>query len=230
MSKNILVVAAHPDDEVLGCGGMMAKHIKQGDKVHVVIIAEGITSRDPKRDREKHKVGLETLIQESRVANKILGTTTLDQHEFPDNRLDSVNLLDIIKVIEEAVDRYQPEIVYTHHAGDMNVDHRVAHTAVITACRPAPSRPVKTLLFFEVVSSTEWVPPGSMQPFNPNWFCDITDTLDLKLKAMKAYQSEIRTWPHPRSAEGLEYLARWRGTIVGIKAAEAFMLGRNVER
>ncbi len=229
MPKHILVVAAHPDDEILGCGGMMAKHAKRGDKVHVVIIAEGITSRDPKRDREKHKVALGTLAKESRQANKVLGTASLDLHEFPDNRLDSVNLLDVIKVIEEAVDRYQPEIVYTHHAGDMNIDHRLVHWAVITACRPAPSRPVKTLLFFEVVSSTEWVPPGSSPAFSPNWFCDISDTLELKLKAMKTYQSEIRTWPHPRSIEGLKHLARWRGTIIGVEAAEAFVLGRNME-
>ncbi len=226
--KKILVIAAHPDDEILGCGATMAKHVKHGDEVHVLILAEGLTSRDVKRDRQKHESGFCELYEAAKRANDTLGVSSLTIHDFPDNRMDSLDLLDVTKVIEEYIAKIQPEIVYTHHSGDVNIDHRVIHQAVITACRPVPGHCVKTLLFFEVGSSTEWQPPNSAPYFTPNYFVNVTEEIALKLKALEAYAIEMREWPHPRSLRAQEYLARVRGASVGVKAAEAFMLGRSL--
>ncbi|MDO7788352.1 PIG-L deacetylase family protein [Desulforamulus aquiferis] len=228
MTNKILVIAAHPDDEVLGCGGTIARHSSMGDEVHVVILAEGITSRGEKRFREKFTSQLSELAQAAHNANKILGVSSLTLSNFPDNRMDSLERLDIIKEVETHIDKHKPQIVYTHHFGDVNIDHRRIHEAVVTACRPAPNCPVHTILFFEVPSSTEWQLPGSGPKFEPNWFRNITDTMQLKLEALKEYQCEMRPWPHARSIEAVEYLARWRGASVGVKAAEAFVLGRNI--
>lgn len=225
---NILVVAAHPDDEVLGCGGAIAKHVQQSDQVHILVLAEGATSREITRNREKFQPDLSALAISSRKASQILGVSSLFLDSFPDNRMDSCDLLDIVKVIERAIEKHQPQIVYTHHSGDVNIDHRRIHEAVVTACRPIPNHPVRTLLFFEIPSSTEWQPPSSAQSFSPNWFVDISETLLLKLKALEAYESEIRPYPHPRSVKAVEYLARWRGATVGVQAAEGFILGRNL--
>jgi LmbE family N-acetylglucosaminyl deacetylase len=143
--------------------------------------------------------------------------------------MDSCNLLDVIKVVEQEMEQYQPEIIYTHAPGDLNIDHCRVHEAVITATRPTPTNTVKTVLFFEVASSTEWQIPSSAPAFLPNWFVDISETLNLKLKALESYQSEMRLWPHARSILALEHLARWRGASIGVTAAEAFMLGRNIK-
>ncbi len=228
-NQTVLVVAAHPDDEILGCGATMAKHVKAGDAVHVLILAEGVTSRDDKREKSSRKQALSALAKAAQAANNIIGVTSLTLLDFPDNRMDSVDLLDIIKPIEAMIQKLKPAIVYTHHAGDVNIDHQRTHAAVVTACRPTPKHPVKRLLFFEVASSTEWQPPGSAPPFVPNWFVDVSKTLPLKLKALEAYESEMRPWPHARSIEALEHLARWRGASVGCNAAEAFIVGRSVE-
>lgn len=226
--KRILVFAAHPDDEVLGCGATIARHTAAGDEVHVVILAEGATSRDDKRDRERRQSELTELGKAAKNANDILKVRTLTLHDFPDNRMDSVDLLDIVKILEQHLDIIKPEIVYTHHAADVNIDHQRIHQAVVTACRPQPIQSVKTLLFFEVASSTEWQPAGSAIPFLPNWFVDVSATLAVKLKALQEYECEMRPWPHSRSMESVEYLARWRGGCVGVEAAEAFVVGRNL--
>jgi LmbE family N-acetylglucosaminyl deacetylase len=143
--------------------------------------------------------------------------------------MDTVPLLDIVQDIERVLDRSKPIIVYTHHAGDVNVDHRRVHEAVITACRPQPGQCVRQLLFFETLSSTEWRPSASLPAFEPQWFIDISDTLALKLQAMAAYAPELRAFPHPRSLAAIEHLARWRGASIGLPAAEAFVLGRFIE-
>jgi N-acetylglucosamine malate deacetylase 1 len=228
MSNNVLVVAAHPDDEVLGCGGTIAKHIKQGDQVNVLILAEGVTSRALQRERQKAQPELSKLAEAAHRAHAILGSTTLTLHDFPDNRMDSCDLLDVVKVIELAIKQHQPDIIYTHQQGDLNIDHQVTHQAVVTAARPLPSNQTKRLLFFEVASSTEWQIANAVNYFMPNWFVDISETLAAKLEALEAYASEMRSFPHPRSITALEHLARWRGAIVGVTAAEAFMLGRNL--
>lgn len=226
--NNILVIAAHPDDEVLGCGGTIAAHSQAGDAVHVLILAEGITSREDHRDRDKNSTKLTQLSKSAQEANRLLGAASVYLHDFPDNRMDSIDRLTVIKLIEKFVDKYKPSIVYTHHAGDLNVDHRIIHEAVVTACRPALGNSVNTLLFFEIASSTEWQTSYSAPPFTPNWFVDISSTLNIKLKALEVYNSEMRDWPHPRSLKGVEYLARWRGGSSGLDAAEAFILGRKI--
>jgi LmbE family N-acetylglucosaminyl deacetylase len=225
---NVLIIAAHPDDEVLGCGGTIAKHVENGDEVHVVILAEGVTSRDLRRERESRAGELSQLAQAAQEAGRILGVQSVELHDFPDNRMDSVDLLDVVKVVETAIDRYKPDMVYTHHAGDVNIDHRIVHQAVVAACRPLPGQCVKTLLFFEVPSSSEWQTPSSAPAFFPNYFVDISDCLNKKLQALEAYRSEMRPWPHPRSMAAVEHLTRWRGATIGIEAAEGFVLGRKV--
>lgn len=225
---NVLVIAAHPDDEILGCGGTIAKHCDDGDEVHVVIMAEGITSRDLDRNRERHAESLSVLARAAQEANAILGVASLVLCDFPDNRLDACDRLELIKVVEGHLDRVRPEFVLTHHAGDLNIDHRRVHEAVVTACRPYPGQVVKSLAFFEVPSSTEWQVPGSAPAFAPNWFVNVTSTLERKREALQAYQQEMRAWPHSRSLEAVEHLARWRGASVGCSAAEAFMLGRRL--
>jgi LmbE family N-acetylglucosaminyl deacetylase len=222
----VLVLGAHPDDEVLGCGGTMAKLAGEGRDVHIALVADGVGSRD--RTSERAAAALERRRKAAREAARILGARTAAFGDFPDNRMDGVDLLDIIRHVEDLIAIHQPEIVLTHHAGDLNLDHRRLHEAVVTACRPQRGHSVRTLLFFEVPSSTEWQPPGSAAPFVPNWFVDISATFALKQKALRAYAMEMREWPHPRSFKGVEALARWRGATVGADAAEAFILGRNL--
>ena len=230
VNKNsVLIIAAHPDDEILGCGGAMAKHSQNGDEVHVVILAEGMTSRDEKRNREERSSDLSTLADTAKKANDIIGVATLYLHDFPDNRMDSVDLLDVVKVVESFIEKYKPSIVYTHHRGDVNIDHTVIHDAVIAATRPQPGHCVKTVLFFETASSTEWRPPQSSISFNPNWFVDISgDALEKKLQALAAYTTEMRPFPHARSVKALDHLAKWRGASIGYEAAEGFILGRQI--
>ena len=228
LKQRVLVVAAHPDDEMLGCGGSIAQHALDSDEVHVLILGEGLTSRRATSDQQKTPAKVSELASCARKANDLLGVSSLQLKGLPDNRLDSVDLLDIIHLIEESIDRFRPEIVYTHYGDDLNIDHRRVHEAVVTACRPVPQGCVKTLLFFEIPSSTEWQIPRETHGFVPNWFNDVSVTLEKKLLALACYESEIRPWPHPRSIKGVEHLARWRGATVGVEAAEAFVLGRAV--
>jgi len=228
MKQTILVIAAHPDDEILGCGGTIARHVAEGDEVHVVILAEGATSRDATRNSKAREQELSDLAQAAHKAKDILGVSSLHLHRFPDNRMDGVELLDVIKVIEGHIWHLRPAIVYTHHAGDLNIDHQITHRAVVTACRPQTGQKVNTLLFFEVPSSTEWQISGSGATFTPNWFVDISEALQQKEEALAAYAGEMRPWPHARSIEAVEHLARWRGATVGAEAAEGFVLGRQI--
>lgn len=225
---SVLVVAAHPDDEVLSCGGTIARHADAGDQVQVLIVAEGATSRQQQRDQGQATEELSALALAAQQAGAILGAQGVELLDLPDNRLDSLDRLDLIKLIEERITRHQPQVVYVHHAGDVNVDHRRLHEAVVTACRPTPGHPVRRLLSFEVASSTEWQPPGSAPAFQPNWFVDISAQWPRKREALAAYASEMRPWPHARSLEALEHLARWRGAQVGVEAAEAFCLLRQL--
>ena len=227
MKSPIAVIAAHPDDEVLGCGGTIARFAKEGHSVHILLMADGESSR----------VGAEQSIEPNlltarnaaaKTACRILGCASVEILNLPDNRLDGLNRLDIIKQIEVFIERYHPSTVFTHHAGDVNVDHCIVHDAVIAACRPQPNHPVKELLFFEIPSSTEWRPPGSAEAFNPNFFVDISTTFDTKIEALHAYETELRAFPHPRSLKAVEVLAQWRGATVGVEAAEAYVIGRKI--
>ncbi len=228
MSRCVLVVAAHPDDEVLGCGATMAKHARRGDRVHVLILSEGITSRGGAPDRSAFGRDLAELAAAARRANDVLGVHALELAQLPDNRMDAVDLLDIVRPVEERVLRIRPQIVYTHFGGDLNIDHVLTHRAVLTACRPLPGGGVDTMLFFEVPSSTDWYVGGQGGGFVPTWFEDVSETLDAKKRALEAYGGEMRPWPHARSLDAVEHLARWRGATVGLGAAEAFVLGRAV--
>ncbi len=230
MSTTVAVVAAHPDDEVLGCGGTLARMANEGASVHVLLMGDGEGSRashsgdpiDPRRIAARNAA--------AEAACRVLGCASVALLALPDNRLDGLELLDVIKHIEVFLQRYRPETLFTHHAGDVNVDHRVVHDAVVAACRPQPDYPLNELLFFEVPSSTEWRPAGSAQSFSPNWFVDISATLPKKLEALRSYETELRAFPHPRSLKAVTALAQWRGATVGVDAAEAFVLGRKLTR
>lgn len=226
--QRIAVVAAHPDDEILGCGGTIARHIASGATVNVLIVAEGATSRSPQRQREENASNLQHLASSARIAHQIVGTSQLTLLDFPDNRLDSVDFLELVKAVETFIDTTAPDTVYTHFPQDLNIDHRLVSEAVQTACRPQPGSGIRKILFFEVASSTEWRMAGPAASFTPNYFVDIEATLGKKLEALAAYSQEMRPWPHARSLEAVEHLARWRGASVGISAAEAYALGRQL--
>lgn len=222
---NVLVVAAHPDDEVLGCGGTIARHAAEGDAVEVAFLADGVTSRSPGGTNDP---GRQRREDAARRAAEILGTGSPRFLGFPDNRLDDVPLLEIVRAVEAVVAEVKPDIVYTHHGGDLNVDHRIAHQAVMTACRPLPGRSERSILAFEVVSSTEWASPWLGAAFRPNRYVAIGAYLERKLEALACYGEELRPFPHPRSAENLRALAQVRGAEAGLENAEAFVIIRDI--
>ena len=223
-AKNVLVIAAHPDDEVLGCGATMAKHAFEGSEVWSLILGEGITSRFSKPGKGTKPL-LKKLWASAEKANRSLGVRRLIQRQFPDNAFDRVPRLEIIHEIESVIEELKPSVVYTHNPSDLNIDHQLCSEAVQTACRPIPGHPVKRVLAFEVVSSTEWRFGGG-DPFRPNVFVDVARFLSRKLDAMKHYAGELRPFPHARSLENLEALAKFRGAQSGVLAAEAFCLLR----
>jgi LmbE family N-acetylglucosaminyl deacetylase len=219
MSKTVLIVVAHPDDEVLGIGGTAARHALSGDEVHVIIVAEGLTSR-----AEDAGEGLGALHHAAGEAATILGCEPPILLGLPDNRLDTLALLDVIKPIETIINELQPAIVYTHTGSDLNVDHRVVHQAVVTACRPLPGSSVTCLYAFETVSSTEWATMDIGPAFKPTRYVNISVTLDRKMKALACYAAEMRQFPHARSMESVEALARLRGSQAALHAAEGFQV------
>ncbi len=226
MKKHILVVAAHPDDEILGCGGTIARLIKKEYEAHLMILGEGVTSRDEKREKLRRKKEIEALKQQVRKANDLIGVNKIFTYDFPDNRFDEVPLLDIIKVIEKIKVKIRPDIVYTHHKNDLNVDHQITFNAVLTACRPLKGETVKEIYSFEVPSSTEWNYPYT---FSPNVYIDISSTLDQKIKALGVYETEVRKFPHPRSKESVKNIAKRWGSIVGLDYAEVFEVIRIIK-
>jgi len=227
MKKTVLVVAAHPDDEVLGCGGTIARHAAAKDEVHILILAEGATSRDADRRVADRRVEIERLRGAARRAAKALGARPPIFGGLPDNRMDSLDLLDVVKIVETTVARVRPTILYLHHAADLNVDHRIAHQAGLTACRPLPGSTVGAIRAFETPSSTEWAGPAAL--FRPSQFVGIARYWKAKLAALEAYGAEMRDYPHARSIEAIEALARWRGASAGLPMAEAFEVVRAIE-
>ncbi|MFX0100552.1 MAG: PIG-L deacetylase family protein [Candidatus Hodarchaeota archaeon] len=223
--KRVLIVAAHPDDEILGCGGTIAKLLKEGDEGYTLILGEGITSRDDSRDAEKRKGEIEKLKKSAMRANKILGIKEVFFCDLPDNRFDTIPLLDIIKIVENFKKRIEPNVIFTHFSSDLNIDHRITHDAVLTATRPLPSESVKEIYSFEILSSTEWRFP---QKFSPNVFYNIESTINLKIDAMKEYSLELAEYPHPRSLDGIRINAKSWGMKVGIKYCEPFTLIRKI--
>lgn len=226
-NTTILIVVAHPDDEILGCGGTIARLAREGHNVYIAILGEGVTSRFKQREQADQAM-VEALHSRSREAADLLSVKDLLLYNFPDNRFDTVPLLDIIKTVEKLINRLQPQVVYTHHGGDLNIDHAITHRAVMTATRPVQNCPVKEIYAFEVPSSTEWA-FGQFHPaVQPNVFVDISATLETKIQAMQLYESEARDFPHPRSSEALRAIARRWGSTVELEAAEAFELIRLV--
>lgn len=224
---NVLVIAAHPDDEVLGCGGTMRRLANEGHAVHIAILGEGITSRYDKREQADPALIKQLQAKSRKVAN-LLGAKDVSLHSLPDNRFDSVALLDVVKLIEDLVTKIQPAVVYTQHGGDLNIDHVVTYRATLTATRPMAGCPVKAVYGYEVASSSEWAFQQFSPAFQPSMFVDIGATLETKIQAMQAYESEARPFPHPRSPEALRAIAQRWGSVVGLPAAEAFQCVREI--
>ncbi len=219
---NILAVVAHPDDEVLGCGGTLIRHSRRRDSVYVCILGQGVESRNFTELRKIRE--LANILKSAKEASLVLGVKKTFQYKYPNNRLDSVHLLDVTKTVEGVIEAVKPEIVYTHYRDDLNIDHQVTYRAVMTACRPIGTNRKINICCFEVPSSTGW----QRRPFNPNLFVDITRYMNLKIEALLKYKSEIRKPPHPRSTEGIKNLAIYRGTQAGMKYAEGFEIIRCV--
>lgn len=219
--STVLVIAAHPDDEILGVGATIAKHVKNGDVAYALILGEGQTSRTETREETDLSV-VEKLHEDSLNASKIIGYTEIFFENLPDNRFDRIDLLDIVKVVEKYVSKIKPDIIYTHHRGDLNVDHQYAYRAVMTATRPLSCCPVKEIYCFETVSSTEWNFAYKDEAFTPNVFVDVEDTFEKKIEAMKKYDSELGEFPHPRSIENLKICAKRWGAVTGRNYVEAF--------
>ena len=226
--KNVLVIAAHPDDEILGQGGTVRRLADEGVCCRAVIIAEGLTSRAGKRD-DVDRSELRRLQADARASAEIVGYKSIEFCELPDNRLDGMELLEVIKTVSEYIEKYKPDTIFTHHHGDLNIDHRIVCEAVMTACRPVKEYSVDRIYAFETPSSTEWN-YAYENAFRPNVYFDVSKTVQAKINGMKCYSSESAVSPHPRSPEALLALAEYRGSNVGVKYAEAFMLLREVIR
>ena len=224
MKKIALVIAAHPDDEILGCGATLAKMARTGYSVHSVIVSEGITSRKSKDSKKQ----LLDLRKANKKSSKIINFTSMQLLNFPDNKLYSVDFLRIVQTFESIINKIKPSIVFTHHSGDLNIDHQIVNKAVITATRPMEKCPVKKILTFETPSSSEWR-FDEENTFVPNYFENIEKFIKYKINALKAYKSEMRKFPHPRSIENVKSIAKVRGSAVGFRFAEAFRIIRQIK-
>lgn len=220
-ARQVLVVAAHPDDEVLGAGGTIAKHVARGDSVYVVILTEGASVQFP---GQPEKIELKRM-QALKVA-QLLGITEVFFGDFPDQKLDMQPIIAVTNFIEGVVEKVQPQIIYTHHFTELNQDHRAAYEATSIAVRPFSHPSVERLLCFSVDTVTNWG-QGVAQY---NVFSDVTDTLEAKLQAMSVYETEVRRPPHPRSLEALRQMAYRNGALVGLAAAEMFQLVLEVQK
>ena len=225
-----MIVVAHPDDELLGLGATMNRLINEFEvQTHVVILGEGITSRSDSRDTEKWKTELEIHRKNIKVAQSCIGYGSVNIYDLPDNRFDTVALLDMIKIIEKEKEAYGPQVIFTHHGGDLNVDHQRTFEAVITACRPMSNEKVKTIITFETPSGTEWQASTDPKHFIPNIFIEVSESnVEAKIKGMESYEFERREYPHPRSDKALRILAQRWGIATGTDFAEAFCLIRDI--
>lgn len=225
MSQTILVVAAHPDDEALGAAGTIARHGAAGDEVFLLFLADGEGARGSLERLEARREATYRAADRMGVARSRVRFL-----DFPDNRMDSVPFLEIVQAVESLVGSLEPSVIYTHHAGDLNVDHRLTHQAVLTASRPMPGSTVQSIYGFEVLSSTEWSSPAPHTAFVPSRYVDISSFWETKLEALRAYDREMRDSPHARSYRAAEALATLRGAQVGLERAEAFTVIRQIER
>jgi LmbE family N-acetylglucosaminyl deacetylase len=219
---NILVIATHPDDEVLGCGGTIARHAARGDRVEVLVVTRG--APDLYSDDQ-----VKQLRKELESAHAVLGITAAHFLDFPAPRLDVVPSHELADSIGAKVAMIHPDALYIPHRGDLHSDHRCVFQAALVAARPIGPRIVRRLASYETLSETEWSAPAAEDAFLPSVFVDISRQLEQKRKAMAAYRSQLREFPHPRSLEAVECLARLRGSTAGVAAAEAFQLIREIE-
>ena len=221
--KKILIIAAHPDDEILGCGGLIKKNIKQKNKIRILFLAEGETARYSKEEIKNPKIIKKSLQrnQHAILALQKLGVKKNDifLSSNPCCRLDDFNQLEIIKFIEKNIKVFKPNEIFTHWHSDTNIDHRIAYQATITAVRPVYNFTINLIASYEVLSSTEW---NFRESFNPNYFEDISDFVSDKIKAIKFYKNEVKPYPHPRSIKSIKSLSIYRGVQSGFKNAEAF--------
>ncbi len=218
--KKILIVAAHPDDEILGCGGTIAKLIDSGCEAYSLVLSQGVDSRG---ENETEKIELRGQMLR---ANEVLGVKEVINLAFPDNVFDSVPLLNIIKEIEKIKSELQPDTIFTHFRNDLNIDHQITYKALLTATRPMEWECVKRVLSFSTLSATEWRFPHT---FSPNYFVNIEGFLDKKISAMSEYKNELREYPHPRSLKSLRLEAELMGSKVGCRSAEAFEIVRWID-
>lgn len=229
-NQKIMVVVAHPDDELLGLGATLNKLICDfAVDTHVVILGEGITSRSDNRDKGKWEKELQIHQQNIKEAQKKIGYHGVSVFDFPDNRFDMVALLDIVKVIEKEKALFQPSVIFTHHGGDLNIDHQRTFEAVMTSCRPMETETTKAIITFETPSGTEWRASTDPKHFIPNFFVQVDENnLNAKIKGMESYEFEKRTYPHPRSPEALKLQAQRWGVAIGCEFAEAFCIVRSI--
>ena len=227
--SRILCIAAHPDDEVLGCGGTLAKFSRKGSECNVLIMGEGITSRNSYSGSTKSDL-LKDLRCNAKEASDILGVSNTIFYDYPDNMFDTVPLLEMAKTIETVVEDTKPNIIFTHHMSDLNVDHSIVFRATLIATRPMAGKIVETVYTYEVPSSSEWSFSSISPEFRPNTFFDISEELGKKIEAISLYKTELRDYPHPRSKEALRSIAMKWGSTVGCEAAEAFVLVRDIKR
>ncbi len=223
-----MIVVAHPDDELLGLGASMHRLIKEFQIItHVVILGEGITSRSDARDLKKWQNELRIHKNNIKSAQKSIGYHSVSLYEFPDNRFDTVSLLDLIKVIEKEKQEFKPYAIFTHHGGDLNIDHQLTFKAVMTACRPMKQETVNMIVSFETPSGTEWRASTDPTHFIPNLFIEVSEeSVTAKISGMEFYEFEKRAYPHPRSPEALNVLAKRWGISIGCDFAEAFNIVR----
>ena len=230
---DIAIIAAHMDDEVLGCGGTIAKYNIEDHNIHVLVLTDSCSAGHRNVELIPGSQGttiVKEVISEKKAeflaAMEVLGGyKSWKICDFPDMKLDTVPHIELNKVIESFIDEVQPEIVFTHHPGDINLDHRLVYESTMVAVRPVPGSPVKKVLCCESMYNNEW----NGQSFVPNTYIDISTTLSDKIAALEEYKSEIREWPHPRSILSIKHLACIRGAAVGFEAAEAFMMVRSIE-
>ena len=227
-STKVLIIAAHPDDDVLGCGGYMAKYSQQKN-IKVVFVAEGTTCRYSTQEAggDAAKEALRVRTKSSTDSLELLGVRAVEFYNLPCGRLDQEPILEINQIIENEINEFQPELILTHSENDVNNDHRIVYRSVQMATRPGSFCGVDQIMSFEVLSSTEW---NYEEPFKPNHFELLTEEwVEKKWKALECYESEIREFPHPRSRLGVETLARYRGMQSGIQYAEAYNIIRKIE-
>ena len=223
MNKTVIAIVAHSDDETLGAGGALAKHNNSGDNVYAVSMTDGVSSR------EADISSISSRLDAAKEAAKKIGFTWLTPGNFPDNAMDTVPLLEIIKFIEKIKEQVNPDIIYTHSASDLNIDHQLVNKATLTSFRPQANEVYTEIRTMEIPSSTDYSNSQDSN-FSPNLFINIKDTWHTKLKALKAYKEEMKESPNSRSYDGLENLAKLRGNQVGLFYAEAFEIIRKIER